>query len=507
MPNVTVHKDGMDKYGPPGIILGGPGQLTLNQLLQQEYNVTNGTFNVVQGLSSTGYALLSNGDGVQTWLSKTLTANYSRILFSMRFYDGLIGHNGIAFFDNATRQCYIKVETTGRISLYRGNGTLIASSGSSINLNTIHVLSGDITFSSTGAYTIYLDAVPILTGTGNTIVSANSYFNLYQVFGIESGGDGGMAIDDLQLMSGTDDTFCTDAIRIETQWPTGDYQTQFTNGGNLIVPAGIAAHAIYSTTNTQATIVGSLFLVRCISDVNCTLGSVFCVPLTTNSGAKFKSVVYSEVSSAPHTLLGTGTEVVGCVDGTPLSSTIVGGVALTAGTPYWIGFITDTQLNYALIDLTTKLAARAANTYSAGAPNPAPAMTTGQDEYEIWGDCSGTATNWESEAQRVAPDDTSSISSSTVGNEDLYTFPALTTTPIRVWGMDVRAVAHLDTGARGLALHVLSGVTDGTGSVADTGLATGAVWVSSSFDTDPNTGSSWTGSGVNAATAGPGIAS
>ena len=68
MANTTIHKDGFDQYGPPGIINGGPGLLTLTQLLQQEWTQAVGMFGIVAGLSSTGFAIQNNSSSEQSYL-------------------------------------------------------------------------------------------------------------------------------------------------------------------------------------------------------------------------------------------------------------------------------------------------------------------------------------------------------------------------------------------------------------------------------------------------------
>jgi len=68
------------------------------------------------------------------------------------------------------------------------------------------------------------------------------------------------------------------------------------------------------------------------------------VSSATSGTAKFKAVVYADSAGAPGSLLSSGTEVVGCTSGSTLTGALITPQSLTAGTPCWIGFITDTSV-------------------------------------------------------------------------------------------------------------------------------------------------------------------
>jgi hypothetical protein len=243
--------------------------------------------------------------------------------------------------------------------------------------------------------------------------------------------------------------------------------------------------------------------------VNCNLQSVYLLPAATAAAAKNKAVLYSDSAGSPSSLVATGTEVVGTTNGTALNLPFASGQALTSGTSYWIGYITDTSVALSQYDNSTAKGQRAANTYASGAPASAPAMTTGQPSWEIWGLATGAATNWESVAANPAAGtgpsaDTSTITSSTVGNEDLYGFPALTTSPTTVSTVAVKANAKLTgAGARTITLQTKSNTTDSAGSNAGAAPFNTYGWVTSYFDADPNGPTAWTGTAVNAAKSGP----
>ncbi len=117
-------------------------------------------------------------------------------------------------------------------------------------------------------------------------------------------------------------------------------------------------------------------------------------PGATSETAKFKAVAYADSTGAPGSLLSSGTEVVGCTSGSTLTGALVTPQSLTAGTPCWIGFITDTSVILQQADSGTS-GYKASNTYASGAPGTAPAMTGGQASWLLYGNVSGiTGHNW-----------------------------------------------------------------------------------------------------------------
>jgi len=150
------------------------------------------------------------------------------------------------------------------------------------------------------------------------------------------------------------------------------------------------------------------------------------------------------------------------------------------------------------------LGQRKANTYTSGAPGTLTGMTTGQGTYYMWGNCTGSTVNYRA-LNRIPPVNSSlsQVHSNTVGQEDLFSFAPLQTTPSAIYGGVVKAFMNKsDAGARTVNLNMKSGATDSTGSNPAQALSTTVTWQSSYFDTDPATGAAWTVSGVNNASSG-----
>jgi len=289
--------------------------------------------------------------------------------------------------------------------------------------------------------------------------------------------------------------------RIETQFPTADSSVQFSVGAAIL---GSAYQATSSVTSIGA---GSFILRGYTAAVGCVLNSVSMVPTTTSGSAKFKSCVYADSSGVPGSLLATGTEVVGCTSGTTLTSSFSSPPSLSASTKYWIGFINDTAINLQMSD-THNLGCSKTNTYASGPPNPAGTMTFSQGSYLIWGNVSSTGANYYEVDINPPPGDLSYVASSTVSNQDLYSFAALSTTPQNIYTMAVKGyIRKSDTGARTVSVVTSSSGSSSTGSNSGVTPATSYAWIDSFFDTDPHTSAAWTQTGLNAATSGVEVAS
>lgn len=225
----TVFIDGFDKYG-------GVGNGTF---LSQEWtsvgNTTRAT--IVAALSATGFAFQSDAANGGT-ISKTLPSNYSRLIGGFRFKP-TVGTNTvpmIIFQDVGTSQCSINLNAAGQIEFRNGGygGGVIATSGTSVSNLSIHYLEWDITFGNSASYQLWLDGTSLFSGTADTTTTANAYSN-----SILLGNNSGLTLnacifDDFYLFdtSGTrNNVVLNTSPKVETRFPTGDSQTQWTSTG------------------------------------------------------------------------------------------------------------------------------------------------------------------------------------------------------------------------------------------------------------------------------------
>lgn len=493
--------EGWDKFGGANANAAGVAAM----LTAGEWTTANtGNLTVVAPLSATGQALQINYNAGTAMLAKTLPASYARLIGGVRFNVSILSTNnsGIAFTDAGTNQCSITINfATATISLRNGNaaGTALATSSASVTTGSTHYLEWDITFANSGAYQVWLDGVSLFSGTGDTTTTANNSANGF----VFLGGVGGHTIiyDDLYLFDtsgATNNAVLLTSPRVETTFPASDSAVQFAVG------AGILGSSVARVTTTSAPAAASLVLRRFTPAVACTLNSIAIMPGATSAGANYRGVVYADSGgTAPGTLMSSGTQVTGVTSGTAATLPLTTPQSLSAGTQYWIGFINDTSV--VLQQSDGNLAGyRAANTYASGAPGTAPAMTSGQASWLLWGNLTGiSGNNWHEAAQQPPPGAYSYLFDATVNHEDLYNFAPLSAVPGVVHAVALKGYCQRsDSGAKTVSLRTKSGATDSGGSSAGQTPATTYGWLASYFPTDPNTSAAWTGPNLDAATSG-----
>ena len=504
--------EGFEKYGmvgvTSGIFLTGDWQFT-----------GTGAFGLVSGLSANGIAMqIGNSAGI---LTGNFPAAQSRVVGSLRFRcdspNLISGSVYIQLRNSTTANCSLMLpSSTGVIELRTGTtGGALINSGGLIALGTIHSISWDITLGAAGAYSVYLDGVLLFSGTGNTGNGLTTSNNI-QILNISNATG---TVDDIVVVNPADPNYNSSILTscpvVETKFPTSDdTPLQFRIDGNVIWPDGGAYQGVYSTASqlVSQTTPGAnfLFLERTIPVVNCTIGSISAVPSANSGAAKMRMVIYTDSGGVPGTLMSSGVEIIGATNTVVVTGALNTPQALTAGTPYWIGFITDSSFAMQVVESSLLIARKIANTYTSGPPSTAPAMTGGQSVIRFWGNCTGASTHYTSIGlvpQLGLP--TSQLSEITIGEEDLFGFPALTTSGIStIYGVGVKALmAKSDAGSRAINLNLKSGSTDSTGSLTGQVVSQTPQWYRSFYDLDPNTGAAWSVSGVNGSKSGFSIAS
>lgn len=485
--------DGFDKYGL--INSGAVPYLT------QEWTTVTGSPTIVAGLSATGSAIaLVNGQVA----NRSLGVNAPRLIGGVRFSSGLTTNHGLTFFDVSTAQATISIGNAGAISIRNGTiaGTIINTSVATVTANSIHYLEWDITFTNTGAYQIWLDGVSILSGTGDMTGTANNYANTIGLV-TPAGSSGVLTFDDLYVFDTTGTTnnaVLLTSPRIETQFPNADAAVQFGIGASTIVVGGTTSRAgATATTGLSA----ALWLRFVVPSRNCTLNSISFVPAFNNAAANFRVCLYADTGAGiPGALITSGSLITGATNGVTVTGTITP-QSLTAGTQYWIGFITDaggsTYISYEI----NGQARQVGITFASGPPATAPAMSVSSFTPMFWGNVTNINANYYEVGQNPVSGNLSYLFDATVGHEDLYQFPPLSTPPVAIYAVAVKAnLSKSDAGAKTASVRLKSGATDsaGTGGVQAPGAS--YAWFRTHFETDPNTGSAWTLAALNASQAG-----
>jgi len=490
--------DGFDKYGGPNA--NTPGVAALLSAGEWTTAQSAVTMNIVAGLSATGYALFYQGGVSTAAVSKTLAGSYSRLIGGVRFSTSLGNTSGIQFLDGATGQCGICINAAGTIAvrnaLYNA-GTILGTSTATISANSTHYLEWDIAFGNAANYQLWLDGVSILSGTGDTTATAN---NSASGFSLLASNGANVTFDDLYLFDtsgSTNNAPLLTSPRIETQLPSSDAAVQFAFGAAMLGASQARATTSVSTAANQ------LRLRSVTPAINCTLTAVSFLAATASATVNLRPVVYSSVSGVPGALLGSGSTTTGTTANTLKTMPLTSGVALSAGTQYFVGYMCDIAVTGGLAAYTAVSDDfTAVATFASGAPGTAPAMANTPSTV-IAGNVTASGANWFSVAQNPVQGGLSYVADATVGHEDLYGYPLLSATPLAIYAVAVKAsVAKSDAGAKTLSLRLKSGGTDSAGSAGALAPGTSYGWLTSLYPTDPATGTAWTAASLNAAQAG-----
>lgn len=362
---VDIFWDGFDKYGPVNCA-------PTNSMMGSEWTVVpSSSASFVAGRFTNSLALQLGYNFAPA--TRTLSSNYGRLIGGLAINSNLANNNGIIFADAGTNQCAIGFNTAGKLVLWTGGfgGTQVAITSSAITASTWHYLEWDLTFSATGSYTIYLDGVSVLSGTGNLKSSSNSYANQVILNGNVC------SYDDMYLFDSTGSV--NNAVRgdsrVETLFPTADASVAFSPSQGVI---GAYYTLSGSTSFMSANI---LFLRKYTAPVSGTLNSISIMPAGSSTAINFKPAVYADNSGSPGTLLSTGSVVNGATSGTAITLPLTTPQSLTAGTSYWLGYVTDTSLTMQRQDsssFSTNSGYTASITFTSAPPSTAPSMSSGQ---------------------------------------------------------------------------------------------------------------------------------
>ena len=104
------------------------------------------------------------------------------------------------------------------------------------------------------------------------------------------------------------------------------------------------------SSNTYLPGANNLFVQPVTPTSNQEMNDISIMPTTTNPLAQFAGVLYADDGGKPGALIGVGVIVTGCVAGTAIISSFLNPIAVTQNTQYWIGFLVDSNVSFALAD-------------------------------------------------------------------------------------------------------------------------------------------------------------
>lgn len=499
MPNdaVYVFTEGFDKYGYEGLNIGTN---QLGQLMTRgEWNTYSfgGTPTLAPPIGGTGCSFRFGGNN----LEKIFPTGYRRLIGGYAFRkDGASALHKVYFLDLAGNgQAEITVNGSGQIIVGCGGQVVTAVETLSIGLDYFFEYDYYCD-NSAGHFNLWLNGVPTSVAiTGDTQSSGSSNALGRMGLLVTAGSFGEVASWDHIYVWGytnnsSSDTPALTNPLIETSYAVADNSVDFTIG------EGILGNMIDKPSSGSNLSANRLYLRKYETPVDADITTVVSQPNATSGTAKFKAVVYADNGSgtAPTTRLDVGPEVVGCTDGVLLELPLTTPVAITTGDTLWVGYIVDTAVRQYVMDSLNR-GFEATNTYTSGAPNPAPAMTP-IASIMIWAKLDNISANFNQNIKQMAALDGVSFNYSTaVGDEDLLQFANLVSTPVEVYSVAIKAqLSKTDSGPRTADIELKSGAVVDTGSDPNQSVNTTKSTHASYWTRNPDGDIDWTGLSVNA---------
>jgi len=378
---------------------------------------------------------------------------------------GSTAANNIQLSDGATAQCSIVFRSDGAILLQSGapGGTTLATYTGAITLqNQWFAFEFEIVINNTtGSFTVRKNgntSNDFTLGSLNTRGgTANNYANRLSLS--TQNAATGQQFDDVLWRSDASSVAWVGDVRTYVRMPASDASVQFSRsgaGGNTQTNGGGGAAS--AINNTQARYVqftpsfsGNLSVATCVCGTG-NSGNAKCAIFDSNGG-----------SGGPGAILGTATPVTPVVTGAT-TFTFSPPVAVTRGTPIWIGFMGDTSTGqWATRTGAGAFSASATVTYAAfPTANPTLASGPGSASNDAINSSITINANTNNSMVNDPQQDgaTSYVYDSNVGDADFYGIGSIGVTPASIVAVTTRGfLQKSDAGSRSGAVQLRSGAT------------------------------------------------
>jgi hypothetical protein len=405
--------------------------------------------------------------------------------------------------DGATVQCTLAFRSDGAILVYSGTtaGTLLGTyTGAIAAINTWYQFEIEVVINNTtGSVAVRKNGNTSndfsLTSVNTRGGTANNYANRLLI-GNGNGGAGPDVIDDLLWRSDPSSLAWLGDIRCYTRMPTSDQAIAWTPSNATLVPQTPAA-----ATTTTATSATTAKFAPFIAAANGAIGTLS-VSLGTGYTGNMKCTIFANSgSNTPGAVLGSATPIVNPAAGNN-TFTFSTPVAVTQGTPYWVGFMADAAGGTWSVAAGTTGLQQIGTTYAAF---PTASPTTGVGSLPIFTanltPTAGINYALTAEAQQDAAN--TYVSSATVAQSDLYGIAPIAATPATTIAVVTRGyMQKSDAGTRNAAIQLKSGASLVNSGSAALGAGTWG-WLYRVDQVDPATSAAWTATAVNNAQIGP----
>jgi hypothetical protein len=488
--------DGFDLYALPADTVNGYWD-----------SGSTGSFLLGAGRFSGSQALYSTNGALYLAKSSGVNDAVHHLVVAFRQTGVVSGSNLYTYLqllDGTTGQCAVVFRQDGAILLTSGTsvGTVLDTyTGASPVINTWYTFEIEIVINNTtGSWAVRKNGNTsndhALGGLNTRPTSTNNYANKLQV-----GCNVGAAtqnIDDLFWRSDASSVAWMGDIRCNTRMPITTSSAQFSQVGT------IPSQAVSTTLAAgQALAANSAHYMPFVANRsgNVVSGSIRCDASGGGGTGHFTVALFAVgTGGSIGTLLATSTQVTNPTT-TAVAFVFPSPAYITVGQSYWIGINQDASITYNVanqagsIVLTTPV--------YASWPASNPGGTAGANN------CQAVTINlaplYNSDVVSEPQEDglTSYVYDSTVNDADFYTIGTLTPVPSTIFAVVTRGyMIKSDAGSRTASVRTKSGTT--TVSTPTLTLSTsGWQWAWRTDVVDPNTGSAWVGSAVDAITVGP----
>lgn len=494
-----VFIEGFDKYARPGDSLAGRDVLAI--LKTGEWNNShtsdNRNWSIQNADVGGGYRIACNTySGGVPFISKLLPGNYRRCIggFTHTKVGGTVG--SVEVRNDTTLLFSISVNSLGKIVV--SGGAVSATSDEFLTESSPQFIEWDLYIdNSAGWIRVWLDGqmTSINLSGVDTQGSSSTYNNFYAVFD-------NFNMDHLYTWHYVDDTSpdtpCLTNPIIETSWASSDNTVDF------LVGQGVMGDMWVNSDNTSiSTGANQVVVTRVYAECDADLTHVCSWSLTNSLTSLAKGVVYSDNAGEPDALLAEGTEVVGRSSGSVLQLPLSSPLAVTAGTWYWVGILTNTSVAESRMNSIETQTRRVGQSYGSGAPNPIGSVSIYTDTM-YWGRLENIDANFNQVIKRaVILPELSYNYSTTVGDEDLYNMESLINTPAAVYCVAVKTqLSKTDAGIRLADVRLNSGGVTDSGNTPNQSVLVGRTFHASYWMKNPDGDVDWNGPSVNGTKAG-----
>ena len=438
------------------------------------------------------------------------TLTYPRLLCGARIKINSLPCDVFLFFDQATIQCGLSINSSGNMFLWRGTLATVVATGTYTFTVGYYYVEADITVNNTtGACSTRVagTTADISVSGVNTRNTANNQLNRFSFIGNQFTSNLAY-IDDFYVIdpSTGSPTTWLGVVRVETLFPTAP------SAAPTWTPATNVEYVFQGLQNSALNLAtGNCYYTRIHPAQGGTITAII-TRFTASITGHVQCAIYDATgaSGGPGSLLATSTTTltnpVGNATWTlaPEQTFNFAGLALTAGTYYWLALLCDATMNPYCWGSGTSGSAFQAQAYGSGFPATASGVSIGfpvAGMNPVYLVATYTGSNALNVAETSIDYDTSYNVVPVGANQDTFLHGALSSTPATIYAVAVSASVRKDDVTVVTAQTTLiSGGTTQQGATQSP--SSSYLFMRDIYQNDPNTSAAWTGTAVNAAAIG-----